>query len=106
MAGAFTDTVSPSGYILDVEACESSLAAVTSAVFEVRRPDGSETTWSASIVSLSATAARLLHEFVSGDLSIPGEYSVYAILTLPLGEIRTPARPFNVKARFDSTVRF
>lgn len=53
-------------------------SAVVSAFFEVRRPDGTETTWTASILAQSVTSITLQHTFAAGDVDQVGTYVVKA----------------------------
>lgn len=62
------------------------LTAATGCVILVQNPDGTETTWAATV-----DGTKLVHATVAEDLSLPGVYRLHAAFTLGgwsgLGEV-------------------
>lgn len=74
------------------------LSTVTGAVFNVRRADGTTTTWSAVITQQSTTQLTLTHVLQAGDcpVGVAGIYSIEPMLTVPAGPWPCLARPLHV----------
>ena len=64
---------------------------VTSATLLVRRADGTEVTWAATITAATLTSLTLLHTLAAGGLDVPrgssGTWSIRPRLVLPSGVI-------------------
>lgn len=72
------------------------LSTATVGRFEVRRQDGKEITWTAVLGTLTATTAALSHTFVADDLPKVETLRVYAVITLPSGDVVSEARVVQV----------
>jgi hypothetical protein len=79
---AFILNVTPGEDVVD-------LTTVTSATFNVRRPDRSATKWTATMTNQTTTTLTLSHPYASGDISQLGFYQVYATLSTPSGPLLT-----------------
>lgn len=90
--------VAPEAYVLDVTPGSSGvdLSTVTAAVFNVRRPDGTTTTWTATRSNQTSSTLKMTHTFVAADTNQQGEHRVYAALTIPSGTVRTAPQTVNV----------
>ena len=82
------------GTIIDVD-CGESLASATGQVLKVKKPNGTEVSWSASIATNS-----LRHTAIAGDFDLVGTYFVqpYLIQSGWTGHGKTVT--FEVYARF------
>lgn len=89
----YVGAVASESYAMIVTAGDSGLdlSTVTDATFCVLKPDGTETTWSVSLSSQSASSLTLTHAFGSGtsELDAEGEWRIYARLTTADGYMRT-----------------
>lgn len=81
-AEAFTVVISPGQTGVD-------LSTATSALFQVKRPDGTTTTWAGAMSAQSKTSLTVAHAYQPGDVAIAGTYQVYAVLTIPAGTVRS-----------------
>lgn len=92
----------PSFYELDIASAGGiDLSAVTAAAFRVRAADGTESTWTATVVERDPARVRVRHVFAPGDLPRAGLLTVYAVLTLPSGSVRSGARQERVYGPWD-----
>ena len=75
-----------------------SLATVSAASLRVRRNNGEETTWTATIESQSASSLVLVHAFdaAGAETATVGTYSAQALLTVPGGQRRSRSAPFQI----------
>lgn len=67
------------------------MTTVTAASLSVQLPDGTTTTWVASISGATTTQLTVTHTMPSSapsDVATVGEYSVVAVLTIPSGTVR------------------
>ena len=94
----------PAYYDLEITtgAADTDLSAATAAAFRVRDGHGTVTTWPADITEREAGRLRVRHLFAEGDLPAPGILTVFAVVTLPSGTVRTAARQERVFAEWDS----
>lgn len=93
------NSVAPVGIAVRVERGDASqvdLSTATAAFFVVRRPDGIEKSWTATIVSAQATYVTLRYALAAVDLPIAGVYSLRAFLTLPGGSYPGESAEFEV----------
>lgn len=76
-------------YTLDSTAFD--LATGTVARFEVQKPNGDPVVWSGAVLSgavgLPSSSVVITYAFVAGDLDIPGEYTLFPVVTSPSGEL-------------------
>lgn len=105
MARVWQGAVAPEGYSLDVTPGVASvdLSTVSAQVFNVKKPDGTTTTWACSRTNQTASTLTLTHTFVGADVTTPGSYVVYAALTIPAGTVRTKPRVLVVKPTYEWT---
>jgi len=94
--------VSPLSLIVDVRpsALLPDLSVVTAASLSVQKAGVTEAAWTCVIASQSATAIRVTHAFVAGELDRPGTYVVIVLLTTPDGVVPTKPRAFDVQAKY------
>jgi hypothetical protein len=87
----------------DVEGTPTySLSAVATASFEVMKPDGSVTSWTAAMSNQTGTTLTLTYSFhaSTSELDQAGTYVIYAKLMNGAGKTRTTRRvPYLVRAR-------
>lgn len=76
-------------------------SVVTTASFHVLRPDGVEDTWTASVLSATATSCTLQHTYDPGDIDIPGPYVVVALMNG--GDIRSEPYMFQAYGKYEVT---
>lgn len=97
-----TGGVAPEAYQMVLAAGTSGvdLSTVTSAVIRVKGPDGVESTWTAGMSSQSSSALTLTHTF-GGEVTVVGEYELFAELTVPSGTNRSHAVSVTVVDEFD-----
>lgn len=102
MSDVYQGAVAPESYVLDITPGASglNLTTVSAAVLKVRKSNGAEVDWAATLSNQAAATLTLTHQFVGGDLDVDGSYSVYAALTVPGGTVRTEPRTLQVKPRF------
>jgi hypothetical protein len=93
--------------VLEVEDDITDLSVVTVATFHVLRPNGTQTTWDATISDQSATAVTLTYtsDDATTDFTMPGMWRLYAELESgeeapydPVG--RTDTAEFLVRSEF------
>lgn len=79
------------------------LSTVTAAEFSVQLPDGTETTWDAATSNETASTLTLTHEFdaLGAETAEKGTYTVYALLTIPSGVVRTLPQKLRVKGEYE-----
>lgn len=64
------------------------LSTVSSASFAVKKPDGTETTWAATITNKTASTITLTHIFVNGvSVDTSGTWIVLPLLIVPAGVV-------------------
>lgn len=99
----YEGAVAPEQYTLVLkQAAGFDYSTVTAAEFVVRKPDGSRTTWTASISAQTTTSLSLTHVFAPGE-AIAGDFRLYARLTVPTGSVRSRTRTLRIKPEFDET---
>ncbi len=103
----YQDQLDPDNYVLDVTPGTPplDLTTVASATFRgVRKADGSEFVWTASLSAQTTTTLTLTYVFVAGDIdTFKGTYDVYARLTLNRGKYRrTATRVVNIKGKYEA----
>lgn len=76
--------------------CGQDISAATARSIEVRKPDGSTASWSASA---SGTTA-IVYTTQAGSIDTPGRYSLQAHVTLPGGTWRGETVALTVYAAF------
>lgn len=69
------------------------LSTVTSGLFEVRLPDGTEVTWTPTIQNQSANSLDLVYVYATNDIDTPGPYVVHATLYVGLVPYRLDRHP-------------
>lgn len=74
-------------------------SAVATAEFHVVKPDGTEATWSATIVAQSVTQITLRHFYANGDVAIPGRY--VALASMDSGSIRSEPVEFYAYGKYE-----
>jgi len=89
-------TVTPSDAIPSIAS-----SVVTAAAFAFERENGETGTWSATIVSQTATALVLRHPWAAGDVPTVERIRVWPVLTTTLGGSPVPgeAKTLNVVER-------
>lgn len=103
----YQDQLDPDGYGLDITPGDSGLdlSTVASAEFRVlRRQNGTESTWTATLSAQTATTLTLTYLFAADDIdTVKGTYDIYARLTLLSGKYcRTVTRVLNIKGKFEA----
>lgn len=63
--------------------CGSGLEGATVAVLSVRKPDGFEVSWPATVIAIDGATRFLRYVTHPGDLDQPGSYKVQAHVALP-----------------------
>lgn len=103
MARVYQNAVAPEAYTRDdsVGASGFDMSTISAASLHVRKPDGTTTTWTASISLQTATSLRLTHTYAGGDVALVGTYIVWAVYTVPGGTIRSKPRVLVCKAEGD-----
>lgn len=98
----------PEAYVVDAVpeadgAVPVDLSTVTAASFSVQLPDGTEATWAATRSNQTASTLTLTHTFDSGgtETAQAGTYTVYALLTIPSGVVRTLPQKLRVKGEYE-----
>lgn len=87
---------------------DEDLSAVISATIKVRRPDGTEVEWDATMTNQTATTLWLIHVLAEdlSDLPVHGNYLLYPTLELATGELRTQGTfEMPVYTRFGRVIR-
>jgi hypothetical protein len=79
------------------------LSTVTAVTIYAAEPGGTIHTWTTVLTNQTTTTLTASHPFASdgSDLPTPGEWGVYANLTIPSGHLRVPAQLMPVKAPFE-----
>lgn len=89
----YVGLVAPKTYAVDLVTGYSSLdlSTVTAATFEIRKPDGTTTSWSTARSNQTTTTLTLTHSFSAApsELDQAGTWHFYAKLTVPGGYDRT-----------------
>lgn len=102
---AYAGAKAPDAYTLDLTPGTSGidLSTVTAATLSVERPDGSIVSWTATRSNQTATTLTLTYVFaVSGaDIAVAGPYAVVAILTVPLGTVRSAPQLLTVRGQYE-----
>lgn len=73
-----------------------SLATASSAQLDLRKPRGSEVTWSGNLSNATATTLTITHVCQPGEIDEAGDWSVYARIQTPSGELRTEVGRFTI----------
>src|SRR5688500_4811416 len=92
MARLYVGLVAPKTYSVDIVPGDSSLdlSTVSAATFQIRKPDGTTTSWTAALSSQTATTLTLTFTFgASSELDQAGTWHFYAKFTVPGGFDRT-----------------
>lgn len=76
--------------------CGQNITAATARTIEVRKPDGSTASWTASASGTDAISYTTL----AGDLDQQGQYRLQALVTLPSGTWRGETAVLTVYAAF------
>ncbi len=78
------------------------LTDVTAAVLMVRKPNGTEATWTGDIDPLTWTADNIdyEYEFAADDLDQEGVYRIFMSMTVPTGTIRTEVIKLHVLHKY------
>jgi hypothetical protein len=82
------------GTVVDVD-CGESLVAATGQVLKVRKPNGTEVSWTASISTNS-----LRHTTIAGDFDLVGTYFIQPYLTITGWTGHGKTVSFEVYSRF------
>jgi hypothetical protein len=72
-------------------------ADVTSASFDVLKPNGRRVSWPAAILSQSSSSITLGHTLAQGELDLAGTWTLFARCLVPSGELRTEPTQFRVE---------
>jgi hypothetical protein len=91
--------VAPKAFILNLkpeDVAMANLSTVTSAVLNVRRGDGTITTWTATLSNQTSTTLTLTHLLGVGDVTTAGVYVIRATLTLTAGTVRSEPQRLRV----------
>lgn len=101
---AYQGMVAPNAYVVQIGQGSSGidLTTVSAATLQVRMPDGTSTTWTATISSQTTPSLVLTHNYVANDLAQAGDYSVYATMTVPAGTIESHPEVLRVRPKFDT----
>lgn len=100
-AYVYAGAVAPAAFALTVDPIDGvDLSTATGFVFNVRKPNGAETTWAATTTQTSATGAVVTHVFAAGDVDLPGTYSVFVSFAIAGGTLRTDTIALAVIERF------
>jgi len=95
----YSDAVAPEALKVTIRTSASGLdlTTVTAVTLNVRKPSGTESTWTGAIQS--ATAATLIVSFVylPGHLDEVGDYRTKPVLAVPGGSVNCKAFSFSVK---------
>jgi hypothetical protein len=92
MGELYQGAVAPESFVLGVQAGDSGLdlTTVSAAVMKVLKPGGVAVDWAAVISGATAGALTLTHSFATPtELDVPGDYVVFALLTVPGGFVTT-----------------
>lgn len=73
--------------VVDASGTGLDLTLVTSATFDVRKPDGSSVVWTCSRSEQTTTSLTLTHTLLTGDLNLTGAYRIKAIMVTGAGNI-------------------
>lgn len=92
--------VAPAGFTCDVTVPSIDMTTVTAVSLEVQKPDGTTTTWTASISTSSTSSLTYLHTFATGEITTAGDYRVVAVLTVPAGTVRAFAVNVNAVSKY------
>lgn len=88
----------PQAFQLTVTSASLDLTTVTAASLQVTQPGGTIATWTATIVSASATSMVCQHIHASGDVPRVGNYTVRAMLTTAAGVV--PSKPVSTPVTY------
>lgn len=85
--------VAPEAYVLGVGQGDSGLdlTTVSAAVIKVLKPGGVPVSWAAVLSGATTTSLTLTHSFSAApsEVDVPGDYIIYAVLTVPGGFVTT-----------------
>ena len=87
--------VGDTGTVITLD-CGQDISAATVRLIEVRKPDGTTVSWSAS----ASGAASLAYTSLAGTFDQAGEWALQAHVTMPSGEWRGATARVDVFARF------
>lgn len=87
----FVGIAAPMAFDLTVTSSTLVMTTVTAVSLQVTQPGGTIATWTATIVSASATSMVCQHIHASGDVPRVGNYTVRAMLTTAAGVV--PSKP-------------
>jgi hypothetical protein len=88
----YVGLVAPKQYVVDIVPGDSDLdlSTVTAATFQIRKPDGSTTSWTATLSNQTATTLTLTFTYgASSEIDQAGTWHFYAKFTVPGGFERT-----------------
>jgi hypothetical protein len=92
MARLYVGLVAPKTYEVNIVVGDSSLdlSLVSDATIEVRKPDGTTTSWAVDLSNQTSTTLKLTYDFgETSPLDQPGTWRFYAKLTVVGGYDRT-----------------
>lgn len=79
------------------------LSTVTLGTIHVRKPNGTQTTWTTVLSNQTSTTLTATHAFASNgsDLDVYGLWAAWIVLTIPAGALRVPPQVLTVKAPWE-----
>ena len=93
MSRLFVGLVAPKTYAVDIIPGDSSLdlSTVSAATFEIRKPDGTTTSWSTALSNQTASTLTMTYSFGAAPsvLDQAGTWRFYAKFTVPSGYDRS-----------------
>lgn len=97
-ASIHVNPISPQALVMTCNAggaCPD-MTAVVGSVLKLLKPDGTATMLAVTITNQSRASLTIIHQFQLGDLDQVGTYKVYAIHSLPVGQVRGDTQTITV----------
>lgn len=103
----YQGALAPESFIMVVTPGSSgvNMNNISAATFEVRKSNGSTTSWSATLSNQSSTSLTLTHimNAMTSELDVVGTYNVYASMTHTSGTVASVPVELIVKDSYDPT---
>lgn len=85
----YINAVSPEALVVNVSRGQLAVdfTVATACSFNVKRPDGSTTTWTGTISNATINSITLTHAYLAGELAQAGEYIIVPVIAFASGSI-------------------
>ena len=79
------------GMVITQDVTGIDCTTISAVVFHVEKPDGTQTTWTATLSGATTTQVTAKYTFNASvsEISSGGKYRIYGLCTIPGGSVRT-----------------